>query len=429
MYDFSPLVQAGIAIGKYVPVKTAAGVPIGMVRDASTGRFVAHAVGMATNPLTAAPQLLMSGAQLYQGQQALQGIKVLQASVSALQATTALIGVGTAATVALSAVNLWQTLKLRKDVRQMRVEVQEGFVDLKQVLSEMGSEVITQIQKVSEDVEFQNHRTILARAYGLFDKALRRLESAVIVRDSALRKDEITAARSMMMKALADYDNGQIMSGIGAAAYVRRRECVWAIEQAIAMTYQMQGEWQAVSDRLTNLSTTIHKDVRRTLGKFNETQEELDFLFPELSRIRDHDLVAIEAWYHHADWYQSLPSEALKQLNELVANEEHETEEYVSKAELVDQKPSEQSFYEEAKSKFLSQALYDSLVYSFDTRERQATEVYIQERASLESSMAFSAETLRQASPLTVANLALYLESRDESLVETEESEFAEAVT
>ena len=94
MYDFSPLVQAGIAIGKYVPVKTAAGVPIGMVRDASTGRFVAHAVGMATNPLTAAPQLLMSGAQLYQGQQALQGIKVLQASVSALQATTALIGVG-----------------------------------------------------------------------------------------------------------------------------------------------------------------------------------------------------------------------------------------------------------------------------------------------------------------------------------------------
>ncbi len=157
MYDFSPLVQMGIAAGKYIPVETAAGVPIGMVRDAATGQFAAQAIGMSLNPLTAAPQMLMGAGQLYQGHRALQSISALSASVATLQATTAVIGVGTVAVAALSAVNLWQTLKLRKDVRQMRVEVREGFIDLKQVFADQGIELIKHIQNVSDDKELVVH--------------------------------------------------------------------------------------------------------------------------------------------------------------------------------------------------------------------------------------------------------------------------------
>lgn len=197
MYNFSPLVQAGILAGKYIPVETAAGVPIGMVRDAATGQFAAHAIGMGLNPLTAAPQMFMGAGQLYQGHKALQGIKALSASVATLQATTAVIGVGTVAVAALSAVNLWQTLKLRKDMQQMRVEVREGFIDLKQVFTDQGIELIEHIQQVSEDVEFRTHRTILARAYGLFEKAMNRLSSAVTMKDLGLRNDEIKAARDI----------------------------------------------------------------------------------------------------------------------------------------------------------------------------------------------------------------------------------------
>ena len=51
-----------------------------------------------------------------------------------LQATTAFIGVGTVAVGVLSAVNLQQTLKLRKEVGQLRIEVKDGFIDLKQAL-------------------------------------------------------------------------------------------------------------------------------------------------------------------------------------------------------------------------------------------------------------------------------------------------------
>ena len=221
MYDFSPAVKLAIAAGKYVPVETTAGVPLGMVRDAATGQFAAHAIGMGLNPLTAAPNMLMGAAQLYQGQQALQGIKALSVSLTTIQSMTALIGVGTVAIGALTAANLWQTLKLKEDVRRMRVEVREGFIDLRQVISDQGTELAEHIQQVSEDVEFRAHRTILARAYGLFKKAMNRLASAVTMQDLSLRSDEIKSARDMLFQALSDYDNSQLMSGIGAAAYIR----------------------------------------------------------------------------------------------------------------------------------------------------------------------------------------------------------------
>ncbi|WP_121968130.1 hypothetical protein [Leptolyngbya sp. BC1307] len=420
MYDFSPLVQIGIAAGKYIPVETAAGVPIGMVRDAATGQFAAHAIGMSLNPLTAAPQMLMGAGQLYQGHKALQGIKALSASVATLQATTAVIGVGTVAVAALSAVNLWQTLKLRKDVRQMRVEVREGFIDLKQVFADQGVELIKHIQQVSDDVEFRAHRTILARAYGLFEKAMNRLCSAMTMQDLRSRSDEIKAARDMMFRALSDYDNGQLMIGVGSAAYIRRCECVWAIEQAIAMTYQMQGEWQTVSDRLTALNATIRQDAVATLDKV-ETTDELDFLFPELTRIHNHDLVAINAWNERIEWVETLSAEEMKQLNASVDDEAEKAESDVIIEDPADDRPIEYSVYEDLKSNFVPEALHESLVYSFSPELRRQGEEYIAERAALESLTALSPRNLKQASPLTVANLELYFAIRDESLAAEEE--------
>ncbi len=56
------------------------------------------------------------------------GLQSLQTSVGVLQATTALIGVGTVASVALGAINLHQTLKLREEVKQMRLEVKMATI-------------------------------------------------------------------------------------------------------------------------------------------------------------------------------------------------------------------------------------------------------------------------------------------------------------
>ena len=100
LFQFSPLIEAGIQAGKYIPVFSN-GVPISMARDAVTGQFVAHAIGATVgnsplSPLLAASQFITSGVQMYQTQQGfadvMKGLQGLQASLGVLQGTTALIG-------------------------------------------------------------------------------------------------------------------------------------------------------------------------------------------------------------------------------------------------------------------------------------------------------------------------------------------------
>jgi hypothetical protein len=266
----------------------------------------------------------------------------------------------------------------------------------------------------------------LTRAYGLFDQAIGQLESAMSASNLDMRYAEISAARNMMVSALADYRNNQLMEGVCAIAYLRRRECVWAIEQAIAMTFQMQSEWKMASDRLAKIDATIRQDVLTVLDK-TETNEELDFLFPEMTRIYNHDLAVIGAWKNHLDWYQELSHEEMEQLNEFIAVEQQDVlDDNSVEVDYLEEEPAECKFYEEISQKFVPGVLYDSLVFLFNAEARQNAEGYIDERAQLEDLAALNPQNLCKASPLTLANLCWYFSARDESLVEDETAEVAE---
>lgn len=162
LFIFPPLIQAGIAAGQYVVAQNAAGMALGIARDKATGHFVGHAVGLLGsggipfNPASVPLQF----AQMYQthrGFQAVQvGLQGIQASLNVTQTMVAVTGVGVAANLAISAVSLWQILKLREDVKLQRLEMQEGFLDLKQVLREQGTEVIRKIDEAVHDIEFDN---------------------------------------------------------------------------------------------------------------------------------------------------------------------------------------------------------------------------------------------------------------------------------
>ena len=163
----------------------------------------------ATAPLQMATTVVTGGAQMYQTNQGFQRTyreieavkQALLSSVATLQATTAVIGVGTAAGVVLSGVNLWQTLKLREDVKQLRLEVREGFLDLKQALKDQSAEIIEHIDEVAHDIKFEQHRLVLIRAYGLFTQALQRFQLAMKIQDTQRRNAEIDAARGMLYQA------------------------------------------------------------------------------------------------------------------------------------------------------------------------------------------------------------------------------------
>ncbi|MBD2451059.1 hypothetical protein H6G76_28805 [Nostoc sp. FACHB-152] len=423
-FQFAPLIQAGIESGKYLPVFSN-GIPIAMARDVATGQFVAHAIGAVANnsplsPLVFAPNLLMSGAQMYQTHRGftavLNNLQTIQNSLGVLQATTALIGVGTVAGVALSAVNLHQTLKLRKEVEQMRLEVKNGFIDLKQALKDQGVEIRQLIEQVAQDIKFEQHRTVLIRAYGLFIQAMNRFRTAMQLQDISRRNAEIDGVKGMLFEALADYTNPHLLSETCAAGQLRRLECSWAIEQAIVVTYQVQNEMSAVSDRLGNLQNTIRENACMIIDSC-DSSDELDFLFPEISRIRHHDLAVVETWHNQVDWMRSLPESELKLLNsaDFATSESSIPDTNQTTTVLA---PPEQLAYENLSEKSHFYSLRDQLIFMFKPALRKEYEAYVSQQAGIAGYRTLVPKNLQQASDLTVANLYYYFQSRDKSATE-----------
>jgi len=185
------------------------------------------------------------------------GITAIQQNLGVLQATTALIGVGTIANIAISAASLHQILKLREDVRQMRVEIKDGFIDLKKALKDQGAEILNHIDEVAADIKFEQHRVVLIRAYGQFLQALELIKSALACDDPKIKDHDLANARQMLSVALGDYRNPQLLSDLSAIGQLRRKECAWAIEQTIIMTYQIQKQSGAVTHRLQNLQNSM----------------------------------------------------------------------------------------------------------------------------------------------------------------------------
>ncbi|MDZ8032833.1 hypothetical protein [Nostoc sp. DedSLP04] len=422
LFQFPPAIQAGIDAGKYLQVSSN-GVPLSMARDAVTGQFVGHAIGATVNnsplsPLVAASNFVTSGAQMYQTQQGftavLNGLQTIQSSLGVLQATTALIGVGTIAGVALTAVNLHQTLKLRKEVEQLRLEVKNGFIDLKQALKDQGVEIRQIIEQVAQDIKFEQHRTALVRAYGVFIQAMNRFRSAMQLQDFSRRNAEIDSVRGMLFAALADYSNPHLLEETCAAGQLRRLECAWAIEQVIVATYQVQNEVSAVSDRLSHLQDKICQDALTVINRC-ESHDELDFLFPEIIRIKNHDLAVLDSWQNHVDWMRSLPSSDLKLLSSADFNSPETHYSTINVAE-----PPEQLVYESLAEKSHFYSLRDQLLFIFEPELRREYEFYISDRAGITGYKTLVTSNLQQASDLTVGNLYYYFKVRDESKDETE---------
>ncbi len=406
LFQFPSLVQAGIESGKLVQVISSTGVPLSMVRDAATGQFAGNAIavvsnGLSLNPVTAPFQLLSSGIQAVQTHQVIKGLNALQSSIGVLQTTTSIIGVLGATTAVLGAVNLYQTLKLKKAVENLELKVESGFIDIERSLVAQRKELVDMIKSAAQDIKFESQRIILVRAYGLFTTALDRLRSAMRFENIDRRNSEIDAIRGMLYQALADYSNPHLLENMSAPAQLRRQECVWSIEQAIINTYQMQGELSAVIEHLLKLQTNIRTDSVRAISAC-ANKDELKFLAPEISRIHDCDLFLLGSWQHQADWMRSLSPDELKsfQNHNLVNNY----------SERLENNEVEENFQEDIHDR----AALDRLLFMMDIDRRRKAESYIAKQAILSGSRILSSQNLQLVSATAVANLYSYFQSKDD---------------
>jgi hypothetical protein len=447
-YVFSAATQALLISGQLVQVISKTGQPLPIVRDPLTGRFVeiAKAVYSSTTgsqgfldsqgslgslaqligggpiqPLVTATQLISAPVQMlqthmgfrktYKKLDAVQAsIQVLQNSVGVLQATTALIGVGTVAGLVLSAVNLHQTLKLREDVKQLRLEVKDGFIDMKKALKDQGAEIIQRIDQVAQDVKFEMHRLALIKAYGQFRQATQLIKTALLIEDLSTRNVTLGNAQLLLANALANYNEPHLLEATSAAGHLRRVECAWAIEQTMAMTFQLQNAPAAVSDRLSHLQDKIRQDSLTVIDRC-KSDEELDFLFPELARIHSHDLPVLESWQNQVDWIHTLSPDDQQLLasSDIPSVDSSDgNEEPVVKAE-----PEEQLLYESLKQKSHYLSLRDQLKFIMKPDLRREHESYISQQAPASGYKALAPSNWQAVPDFTVANLYWYFKDKE----------------
>ncbi|MBD2149445.1 hypothetical protein H6F44_04790 [Pseudanabaena sp. FACHB-1277] len=333
------------------------------------------------------------------------GITAIQQNLGVLQATTALIGVGTIANIAISAASLHQILKLREDVRQMRVEIKDGFIDLKKALKDQGAEILNHIDEVAADIKFEQHRVVLIRAYGQFLQALELIKSALACDDPKIKDHDLANARQMLSVALGDYRNPQLLSELSAIGQLRRKECAWAIEQTIIMTYQIQKQSGAVSHRLQNLQTSIRQDILNVSDAV-QSEEEIDLLYPEISRICTQDLVVLSSWQEQSEWIQSLPTSDLK----LLESSELSPVPQAMTSALSNFEVPEQKVYEELKPKSHFESLRDQLKLMASPDLRSKYEYEVVEKGQASGHKALKADVVKQSSDMAIANLYHYFQ-------------------
>lgn len=434
VYEFSPSVKAALTSGELQQVATVAGRLLPIARNPVTGAFVEVAKAgtrLAAGPVIAIAEFASSAVQTgilgfqmdrgfqktYQEIAAVQdgirslqgGMTALQTSVGVLQASTAIIGVGVAAGAALSAVNLYQIFKLREDVKKLRLEIKDGFIDLRLALQDQGKAVLQRLDEVANDLKFYSQKLVMIKAYGQFREATRLIGTALVCTEASTKNDTLTAALHLLTNALAIYNSPELFEDTTAVGFLRRMECVWAIEQAIALIYQLRGEPGAISDRLCYLQQKIQSDSLTVIEQCG-SEDELDLLFPELTRIQQCDLPVLQTWQEQIEWCQALP---LKEQLQLAAAKMSASEPATaSPPDALIELP-EQSLYKDLKqtSHFLS--LREQLRFTIKPELRRDYEFYIGERLQAAGYRALAASNWQEVSHGAVASLYWYLKQTE----------------
>ncbi|MCU0543827.1 MAG: hypothetical protein MUE44_16890 [Oscillatoriaceae cyanobacterium Prado104] len=438
-YVFTPATAALLHTGQFRQPVTTTGQLLPVARDAATGQFVeigkifypsaplpreARGVlgllarlagGSPLEPLVAPAHLTLAPLQLAQTHVGFQKIyrmlNTLKINLAVMQATIPVIGIGSVPDTVLSAVNLDQVLKLKDEAKHQRLKIKEGFIDLRHPLKEKGVDVIQRIYKVAHDSNFEMHRQKLINGYDAFSKGIKRCQSALTVPELKNRNVEINSGRDLLFEALKIYENPSLLEGLCSAGQLRQIECVWAIEQAICITFQLQRANDIVSDRLLVFRTKIREDCLDVL-KVCESEAELDFLFPEMLRILGHDLSVLEFWQNEIDWMQTLSPKEQHQLASLDKLSADNLKSTLQTTFTV--LPQEPAVYENLKQKSHFLSLRDQLLFAIDPDFRQEYEFYISQQAIASGYQALALSSWQEISDLTVANLYYYFKYRED---------------
>lgn len=203
------------------------------------------------------------------------------AMLSSIQTSIGAIGFAATAGCVLSAVNVYQLIKVQKTLTQLNQKVDDGFIDLKLFMNERLENLLEEQQKRR-----------LAEAYHLYLCGLERLKTAFIVNDVINRNNTITHCISEFNNALAIYDSSYTNKHSNLAAKLRRLECCWSIQGSIAEAYLMQEEYEASLYSYKRLQQRIFSETDNFISSID--QETHSFITADLHWIYQNDIKILD---------------------------------------------------------------------------------------------------------------------------------------
>jgi hypothetical protein len=333
------------------------------------------------------------------------GFTDLQNSVGILQASTALFGVGAIAGVAFSAANLHQIMRLRKEVKQARIEIHDGFTDLKLLLNDQGKEILSHINRVSEDIKFNQQKLMMIQAYGQFKQGLGLISKALLCENPQLREGILHNALNLVANALATYKNPDLYEKTSAIAYLRRAECSWAMEQTVALIFQLHQQPNIVIQDLKNLQETILRDSLIIIDRC-ASEAELALIFPELLRIQQCDMKVLTLWQEKVEKTGNMSTDNIEDLFSTSPRSEAHNQDLEDFVELP-----EDVVYRNLLRTSHFHSLLDQLRFIFKSSIRQEQEDFIERQVAISGHQSLIPQDWSQIPDQVVANLYWYLQS------------------
>lgn len=218
----------------------------------ATNEFLVS-VGLASN--TGADIAAIQSTLVTQGEAltALQaGMSHQAAMLTSIQSSISAVGMLSTVGCALSAVNVYQLVQLQKSINRLEHKIQDGFVDLKVYFS-------AQLQ----DLLSEQQRQRLIQAYNHYLKAQEQVQTALLMQDDLSKKLAINHAIAAFTQSLAIYDNKEEYMAVNLPARLRRLECCWALEAAIAEAHAFQEEYTASLECYQRLDNRISSEIEQ----------------------------------------------------------------------------------------------------------------------------------------------------------------------
>jgi len=331
------------------------------------------------------------------------GMESLQEKASILESATATLGVGVALQGILSALNLQQTGKSNLKLDQVLLELQTGFTELKSIINHQGDEILKAINQVNQEIKLEMHRVEFVKAYGIFQSVHHnQLPSALITQNSKDRNDKLNFIWNNLQICLAIYNNKELISSPLISEKWKRLQSAWAIEQTLALVDILKNDFDACIFQLNHLKDKIIKDCME-LTESCQSEEEIDFIFPRINYIINHDIILIDFWKNNLKVIQNLSIEDQEKLASFNVTDIVS----LNKAQKSNalQKPSPFELYQELKAQSHFVALKDQLKFILKPELRSEYESYIIQKAIALNFKGLALTNWKEVPDLTVANL------------------------